>query len=194
MKAPNPKHLVFWLLVIVIVFAAILIATELFLKISSNALSPHHFNYAFSRYDTGPGGIYYTEPITGMKFMRPSTLSRIGYNGYLWTHNTDSNGFRNISADTSKKTLLLGDSLIYGHGVDPEETVVSHLNRDYNQQTYNMARQGDTIFQQYVLLRLFNDDFQPAAAILFFFAMTRPGPKYIFLPVKGHVEGEPRRE
>jgi len=42
------------------------------------------------------------------------------YNRYVWTHEADALGFRNRGPIVPADVLLLGDSFIYGHGVEYE--------------------------------------------------------------------------
>jgi hypothetical protein len=60
--------------------------------------------------------------------------------------------------------------VIYGHGVEDEQTVASFLRREYGHPVYNMARQGDCLYEQYRLLRLYLDEFSPRTVLLFAFS------------------------
>lgn len=125
-------------------------------------------NEVYTAYGSFPGGIYFTEPETQINFMVPNFETENFWNGYSWRHRTDGLGFRNPPGLKDRSLLLLGDSLIYGHGVEEEQTV-AHLLRAQGRPAYNMARQGDCLYQQYVLLRLYSGDLAPRTVVLFVF-------------------------
>jgi len=124
---------------------------------------------AFSKYDTLPGGIYQYDGVTRMRFMRPSFRCRAFSAGYVWTHQTDELGFRNPPNLTDHRVLLLGDSLIYGHGVEGDQTVGHYLRTDQGVAAYDMSAQGECIYEHYVTLRLFADELDPDKVLFFVF-------------------------
>jgi hypothetical protein len=126
-------------------------------------------NLAFSKYDTLPDGFYFSDRHSGMMHMKRSFETRAFYNGFWWRHRTDRHGFRNPPHVRPKEVLLLGDSMIYGHGVDEEQTV-SHFLRDlYGYSAYNMSQQGACLYDHYVLLRLYLSELHPKTVLLFVF-------------------------
>lgn len=153
-----------------------LLTAELLLAASRNHVPLQVGNAVYSVYGAYPGGIYFVDQLTGMQFMHPNFETTAYYNGHSWHHRTDHLGFRNppdsggrTAAGEVPEILLLGDSMIYGHGVDENVTIGAFLRTDHNQRVYNMARQGDSLFQNYVLLRLYLDSFLPKRVILFVF-------------------------
>jgi hypothetical protein len=125
-------------------------------------------NYVFSRYGTFPGAIYYREPELRLHAMWPEFETRAYYNGHFWTHQADARGFRN-PPDRATRILLLGDSMIYGHGAELEDTGGEVLHDRYGYETYNVSKQGDSLYQQYLKLRLYAEDLAPEHVILFVF-------------------------
>ncbi len=125
-------------------------------------------NEVYTAYGSFPGGIYFTEPETRINFMVPGFETENFWNGYSWRHRADGLGFRNPPGLKDRSLLLLGDSLIYGHGVEEDQTV-AHLLRARGRPAYSMARQGDCLYQQYVLLRLYRDELAPRTVVLFVF-------------------------
>ncbi len=125
-------------------------------------------NLAYGRYDTHPGGIYVREPLTRMQFLRPNLETRAYSNGYFWTHRTDSLGFRNPRRPISGRVLLLGDSMIYGHGVESDQTTGHFLRTLHGRDVYNLSRQADCLYNHYVNYRLFGDRFRAETIVLFF--------------------------
>lgn len=156
-----------------VVFALILatVVAELALRIFTNVLLGEKRTAVFyDRYNTTPRGMYFHDLQAGMNFMWPSVEMTAYSHGYFWNHRTDARGFRNTPERQGTDVLLLGDSLVYGHGLDDDKTVTSILHKDYGYSAYNMARQGDCLYQQYVLTRLFLDEFTPQTILLFVFS------------------------
>jgi hypothetical protein len=99
-----------------------LVALELVLRAYPLLLGDTYANGVLSKYTNRPGGIYYYDRALGMNFMIPDLTTTMYYNRYVWTHQTDTLGFRNRGPVVPSDVLLLGDSLIYGHGVEYEHT------------------------------------------------------------------------
>ena len=85
-----------------------LLTLEALLAVWPGVLSPRLGNYAFSKYGTFPGGIYYRDPESGIHFMHPDFETETYFNGYRWHHRTDELGFRNppgrVDRSTSRPT------------------------------------------------------------------------------------------
>jgi hypothetical protein len=146
-----------------------LVVLEVALRTLPLARASSLANEVYTAYGSFPGGIYFTEPETGINFMVPDFAAENFWNGYAWRHRTDALGFRNLAGLKDRSLLLLGDSLIYGHGVEEEQTVAHILRARYRLPAYNMARQGDCLYQQVVLLRLYAEELSPATVVLFVF-------------------------
>lgn len=141
---------------------------ELLLARAPEVFGEQRANAIFSTYDTKPGGIYIREKRSRMRFMWPDFATGNYWNGYRWHHATDGRGFRNPPG-TPADVLLLGDSLIYGHGVEEAETVAHFLRSEHRVGAYNMGRQGAALYDEYVLLRTFLPELAPRAIVLFVF-------------------------
>ena len=131
-------------------------------------LGQNFVNGVRSKYRTGPGGIYYRDNRLGIHFMIPNNRTEMYYNNYVWTHETDALGFRNRTVSIPADVVLLGDSLIYGHGVDIDSTVGVRLENMTGLRVANLARQGDCAFQQAYLLTEYIETFRPRHVIYFF--------------------------
>jgi hypothetical protein len=55
------------------------------------------------------------------------------------------------------------------HGAELEDTVGEVLHDRYGYETYNVSKQGDSLYQQYLKLRLYAEDLAPEHVILFVF-------------------------
>jgi len=141
---------------------------ELALRLAPEFPGMRLANATWSRYGRFPGGIYARERASGVYFMWPSQRVENYWNGHRWRHATDSLGFRNPEG-ASHDVLLLGDSLIYGHGVDEEATVAHFLRSEHGIGAYNMGRQGACFYDQYVYLRTFAAELRPRTIVLFVF-------------------------
>jgi hypothetical protein len=146
-----------------------LVLLEVGLRLVPGVVSGRLATVIFNKYSTAAGGMYVFEPITRINFMRPDFDTTAYWSGYFWRHRTDARGFRNPPDRQDADILLLGDSLIYGHGVDEEQTVAHLLHARYGHAVYNLARQGDYLYPQYVLLRLHLAELQPRLVVLFVF-------------------------
>jgi hypothetical protein len=146
-----------------------LLLVEGVLRLSPEMLGQEFANGALSKYTDGPGGIKYWDPALKMPFMIPSLTTEMYYNGYRWRHRTDALGFRNETLRIPADVVLLGDSLIYGHGVDVDQTVGHHLEALLDVRVVNLASQGDCAFQQAYLATAYIGLFQPRYVVYFFF-------------------------
>ena len=120
----------------------------------------------WSRYNTRPDGIYYEDPVLRMNFMLPNYRTEMYYNGHTWTHQTDALGFRNPHTMTEADVILLGDSFIYGHGIEIEQTVGRALERLTPYSVVNLARQGDCALQEAYLLTRHIGRFRPRHVVM----------------------------
>jgi hypothetical protein len=142
---------------------------ELLLRARPHVLGAAFANGVLSKYTDGEGGIYYRDRVAGMRFMIPNFTARMYANGYTWTHQTDALGFRNRRLAIPADIALLGDSYIYGHGVDVEFTVAAYLEELTGLSVANLARQGDCALQQAYLVSEFVPLLRPRYVFYFFF-------------------------
>jgi lysophospholipase L1-like esterase len=132
---------------------------------------PHPLaNYLTMRYDTRPSGIYRYAPALHMNVMRPNDDRVLYFNGYRWRHRTDSRGFRNPIERDHATVVLLGDSMVYGHGVEETSTIRSHLETKIGEPVANLGRQGSSIHDEYQTLRAFGVSLRPRYVFVFFLA------------------------
>ena len=146
-----------------------LVMLESALRIRPEVFSYRVQNLAFSKYDVLPDGVNVAVPSIRMQFMRPDFRTEFGFLGHWWEHVGDQRGFRNPPGLGQPEVLLLGDSLIYGHGVEEVQTVAHFLRTDHGHPTYNMAKQGDCLYDHYVRFRMFAPELRPRVVLLFVF-------------------------
>ena len=153
---------------IALVLGAILVvlaALEVTLRWRPILLGQAFANGALSKYTTKPGGIYYSDHRLRMTFMLPNHTATMYYNGYVWRHETDALGFRNKPLHIPADVMLLGDSVVYGHGVDIEHTLGHYLERRTGLRVVNLGRQRDCAFQEAYLLTAYLPVFNPRAVV-----------------------------
>jgi hypothetical protein len=156
-------------LLVVASTALTLAGVELLLRARPQLLGPAFANGVLSKYTDGEGGIYYEDSVAGMRFMIPNFTATMYANGYVWTHQTDALGFRNPRLAIPVDIALLGDSYVYGHGVDVEFTVAASLEGLTGLAVANLARQGDCALQQAYLASEFLPLLRPRYVFYFFF-------------------------
>lgn len=138
---------------------------DLVLRLFPSLPGPRLANYVFSRYGVFTGGIYVRDPVSRVHFMWPGYTTETAWNGYRWRHATDARGFRNPEG-APHDLLLLGDSLIYGHGVEETETVAHFLRAEWGLGAYNLGRQGACLLDEYVFLRTWLAELAPRDVVL----------------------------
>lgn len=159
-----------WLFRLVTVLVALVVGfliAECAIRIFPNLLNDSLRNAAFSKYDTLPGGIFRFEGLTRTRFMRADHRTRAYSRGYFWTHETDARGYRNPPGVEDCRVLLLGDSIVYGHGVESDETIAHYLRTVHGIAAYDMSAQGQCLYDHYLALRLMLDELQPQTVLLF---------------------------
>ena len=83
----------------------------------------------------------------------------------MWQHQTDVLGFRNDPLHIPADVVLLGDSVVYGHGVNFEHTVGHLLERRTGLRVVNLGRQADCAYQQAYLLTTHLPVFRPRVVV-----------------------------
>lgn len=139
---------------------------EVALRLFPGLLSAGLADQVYSRYRVSPGGIYYAVRGYPLRFCWPGFRVAMYSHGYRWLHETDFRGFRNPPG-VATELLLLGDSQIYGHGVEEPQTAAAVLRQRFGRGAYNMGRQGDCLRESYVLTRLFLSELKPRDVVVF---------------------------
>lgn len=165
---PGRARALKWLARILLSAFIAFLTLEVALRLFSTSIPRFIGNEVFSPYRHDPSGIFLKDSVTKHRFMRPLREQEVVFNNYSWHHQTDRWGFRN-PAESPREILLMGDSMIYGQGVDEEQTVTHVLRQDYDLPVYNMSRTGDSLLQQYVLLRTYLVEFSPEKVVFLVF-------------------------
>jgi hypothetical protein len=166
------KNLIINVNIIFVSIMVTLLLIEVALRISPKIMGREFSNGVLTKYTVNQEGIYFLGANCQGKvlnLMKPNFKTTMCYNGYRWHHETDEFGFRNPGQRKEAEVLLLGDSYIYGHGVDIDKTVAYFLENSSKHSVVNLARQGDSAFQQVFLLGQYIAHFKPRYVFYFFY-------------------------
>jgi hypothetical protein len=126
------------------------LAFEGLLHLVPGVLRGHVANVAYTGYHWQAGGIYRLDPHRG-PIMRPSFRRRMYWNGHWWTHESNADGYRGERLARAE-AVFLGDSMIYGHGVEADETVPARFAALRGWPTANLGQQGTSLVQSLLIL------------------------------------------
>jgi hypothetical protein len=145
------------------------VASELFLRSLHHEILPAAVsNEVANPYRTGFGGIYDYDPAMNSNFFKPGHRQQMHFNGYRWEHRGDSRGFRNPVDRSRADVVLIGDSMIYGHGVEEEDTVRHRLEALLGEPVANLGMQGAAAHSEYQIVKRYALDLRPRYLLVFF--------------------------
>lgn len=131
--------------------AATSLGIEALLRLRPSLLQGDVANNLYSRNHIYTGGIYERDQHIGYR-MRPDVHALTYWNGYWWRHDTNSQGFRG-PALVRAAAVVLGDSMIYGHGVETDQTVPARLSALLGRPVANLGEAATGLIQASMLLR-----------------------------------------
>ena len=167
-SAPIAARAAIRLGLVVMAILVVLGVLEVVLRLRPTLLGDAYANGALSRYTVRAGGIYYRDRNLRMNFMIPNFQTTMYANGYVWRHQTDALGFRNVPLQIPADVVLLGDSLVYGQGVDFEDTLGNRLEERSGLRVVNLGLQGDCAFQEAYRLTAYIEVFKPRFVVYVF--------------------------
>lgn len=135
----RPKPIFALTLSLVLVCAGIL-TFEAILHLAPGVLRGKVANEAYSRYHDGRGGMYEPDPALGYR-LKPDFSCRTYWAGHWWRHETNADGCRGPRVERAR-AVFLGDSMIYGHGVETDQTAAARFARLHDLPTANLGQQG----------------------------------------------------
>ncbi len=154
------------LLITVILFLFFL---ELTLRIFPWLFGQQIQNQLITKFHSGETGIYSYDSNIGMLLLKPGIETEVFRNGHYWIHKTDSKGFRNEKEINQADIILLGDSIIYGTGLNYKKTTAYFLQKETGLTVFNLSREGDCSFEQKFLLNKYAPELKPKHIFYFFF-------------------------
>jgi hypothetical protein len=102
-------------------------------------------NVAYTGYHWQRGGIYRLDPHAG-PVMRPGVRRRMYWNGHWWTHDSNAEAYRGPLLGRAP-AVFLGDSMVYGHGVEADQAVPAAFARHTGVVAANLGQQGTCVLQ-----------------------------------------------
>ena len=117
--------------------------------------------------DSGDG-IYRFDSALNMERMRPHYERGMFFNGYHWRHAGDWMGFRNPVDRHRVDIALIGDSMVYGHGLDESQTIRSDLERIAHRPVANLGEQSAAMDYEYEILKHDAARLNPPWVFIFF--------------------------
>ncbi len=167
----NKKVYIFiGVLISFLVFFFCLVGLEILLRTWPTMLLGNNFtNEIRSKYHGGDDGIYWYDSALRIKRMKPHYETTMYFNEYEWHHTTNADGFRIADDRTDADIVLLGDSLIYGHGLDDDESIGYLLDAQSQLTSANLALQGNGSFDNFVIFNAFTFNYHPKYIFYFFF-------------------------
>ena len=165
MRARRAKRVGFRVVAVVLGVLLALGAAELLLRSRILPLPPRLSQALFRCY----GELSYTEPTLRVVLHRPHAEARCSSHGYDWRHRSDAYGFRNPATWDSTDVVLIGDSFIYGHGVEEHHTVAHFLREELDARVTNLGRTAASFPEYLAYLRNFALPLEPRVVVVFAF-------------------------
>ncbi|HBI43722.1 MAG TPA: hypothetical protein DDY78_12855 [Planctomycetales bacterium] len=141
----------FGLYLLVVLAAVSGLGLEAVLRLCPAVLTGEVANAAYGGYHDLCGGIYNRDAHMALA-LRPNCRREIYWNGHWWRHETNAGGYRGPAVDQAD-AVFLGDSMIYGHGVENEDTVASRFAVRTGLPVANLGQQGTCPIQYWLRLR-----------------------------------------
>jgi hypothetical protein len=168
---------------LVIIIAVI----ELFFRFGASLLPMNLQNILLTKYNSRPDGIYFHDPEWDIPILKPNFQQNMFYNGYRWIHRSNNFGIRDNHNFDTADIVLLGDSMVYGHGVNADETSSRYLKDITGKVVANLGVQADYPPKQYIRLKHLVLFLRPKIVLFFIngeqdkfdFANYRPTISYI---------------
>jgi len=131
--------------------AAGTLGAEAILWLAPGLLKGRLANQVLSGYHSERDGIYVSDAHLG-RTLRPGFTRSMYWNGHVWRHDANDDGYRGPRL-TRADAVFLGDSMIYGHGVETDQTVPARFQAVSGLPTANLGQQGTCPVQALELLR-----------------------------------------
>jgi hypothetical protein len=127
------------------------IGLEILLHFAPGILKGQVANVSYTGYHWQKGGIYHLDLNMGPD-MKPNVRREMYWAGHWWQHDANKEGYRGPVLDHAD-AIILGDSVIYGHGVETSQTVSSQLTETTGLGVANLGQQGNSMVQCLITLQ-----------------------------------------
>jgi hypothetical protein len=132
---------------------------ELVLWTMPGLLTGQAANKTYTGYAVAAEGIYEHHRHLGYD-LRPNCSRLMYWNGHWWHHDTNRDRYRG-QAVSRADAVFLGDSMIYGHGLETDETVSSRFASRTGTKVANLGQQGTCLVQMWMRFRQLRSQLQP---------------------------------
>jgi hypothetical protein len=133
---------------IVLMGASLGMAFELVLHLAPGVLSGHVADVTYTGYHWQKGGIYALDDHMGPDLV-PGVQREMYWAGRWWWHAVNSDGYRGPRVERAA-AVFLGDSMIYGHGVEEDQTVAARFGVRTGLSVANLGQQGTCQVQSWL--------------------------------------------
>ncbi len=134
----------------VLIGATLGLVFELVLRLAPGLLSGQVANVAYTGYHWQKGGIYGLDDHLGPT-MLPGVRRATYWAGRWWRHQANADGYRG-AAVVRADAVFLGDSMVYGHGVEEDQTVAARYAARTGLTVANLGQQGTCQVQSWIRL------------------------------------------
>jgi lysophospholipase L1-like esterase len=147
------------------------VTLELLLRFAPFELPLHVDNYVRSCYEPGRVGstIGFFSARPGVRLHKPHFETNCKFNRRSWRHRSDQLGNRNPEDWERADVLLLGDSMVYGHGVEEAETFASLLRAETGRCVVNAGQTDTSAVEHLVKVRSFVPLLRPKVVLVFLY-------------------------
>ncbi len=151
--------------------ALAVLAAEALLALHALPLSEAAARYVYGCYEPGQPRRYIHSTIRPLKLRlhRPDFEADCYFFGYHWRHRSDGFGWRNPENWDTAEVVVLGDSMVYGHGVEEEQTTTHFLRELLDRRVVNMGITGASPVSYLAYLRNFALPLRPEVLVVLFF-------------------------
>lgn len=141
---------------------------EIILRLTIRFFPLNTQNVILSKMYVDMDAIYFPDPATGLLVHNPSYVEPdMFFNGHHWYHRTNSLGVRHERDFDTAGIVALGDSMIYGYGVDNDQTLCHVLENETGQTVANLGVIGDSPYEQYYRLKRLGLALRPKVVLFF---------------------------
>lgn len=144
------KRLLYTLYLGMLLLTITALGTEFILYKFPGILKGEAANIVYSGYYWQRGGIYIPDDHLG-NAMRPEFRRRMYWQNHIWMHQTNADGYRGPRLSQAD-AVFLGDSMVYGHGVEQSQTVPEQFSQQTGLSAANLGQQGLCLIQAGMLL------------------------------------------
>jgi hypothetical protein len=139
------RRLLYTSFFVLLMASACVVPLELLLRLAPQRLGGRIASVACTGYHWYAGGIYRLDPQRG-PVQRPDFSRAMYWNGHVWRHETNHDAYRG-PALARADAVFLGDSMVYGHGVEERDALPARFQERTGLASANLGQQGACLIQ-----------------------------------------------